>query len=95
MKRLLFLFLISGLGVAVFGQDIVKIAKAKDEVNTPPDTSNKRWFISGTGSLAFSQASFTNWAAGGQNAVGLNASVNLKINYRKGRHAWGNTIGLG
>jgi hypothetical protein len=78
-----------------FSQDIVKVAKAKDEIAVPPDSVNKRWFISGTGSFAFSQASFTNWAAGGENSVGLNASFNLKANYKKGRHIWGNTIGLG
>ena len=94
MKRIIFLVLVTGLASVGFGQDIVKVAKAKDEVSSA-DTSSKRWFISGTGSLAFSQASFTNWAAGGQNSVGLNASVNLKANYRKGKHAWGNTIGLG
>jgi hypothetical protein len=77
-----------------FSQDIVKVAKAKDEVASS-DTSKKHWFISGTGALAFSQASFTNWAAGGENSIGLNASVNLKANYKKNRHAWGNTIGLG
>jgi hypothetical protein len=90
---LVFIFLSSLIG---FGQEIVKVAKAKDEIAAaPPDSVKKHWFLSGTGALAFSQASFTNWAAGGQNSVGLNASFNLKANYRNGRHAWGNTIGLG
>jgi hypothetical protein len=95
MKRFNLLTALLIVGLFGFGQDIVKVAKAKDEVLNAPDTSNKHWFISGTGNLAFSQASFTNWAAGGQNSIGLNASVNIKANYHKGKHAWGNTIGLG
>lgn len=88
---MLFLALVLG----GFTQDIVKVAKAKDEVITAQKDSTKHWFINGTGSINFSQASFTNWAAGGENSMGLNASTNLKANYSKGKHAWGNTIGLG
>ena len=96
MKRLIFLFTLFFITFYGTSQDIVKVAKATEEVNSaPPDTAKKHWYINGTGGIAFSQASFTNWAAGGQNAIGLNASVNLKANYRKGKHAWANTIGLG
>jgi hypothetical protein len=95
MKKITALICLMVFSCSVFGQDIVKVAKAKEEIATPPDSVNKHWFINGTGSFAFSQASFTNWAAGGENSVGLNASFNLKANYKKGRHVWGNTIGLG
>ena len=96
MRRYGLLFCMILNSIIVFSQDIVKVAKVKDEVAAlQPDTSKKHWYINGTGAVAFSQASFTNWAAGGQNSIGLNASVNLKANYRKGKSAWGNTIGLG
>jgi len=95
MKRLALLIFLAVFSGNVFCQDIVKVAKAKDEVAALPSDTVKHWFINGTGSLNFSQASFTNWAAGGQNSIGLNASVNMKINYKKGKNAWGNTIGLG
>jgi hypothetical protein len=95
MKRIVFLFIIFIISGVGFSQDIVKVAKAKDEIAGLPSDTVKHWFINGTGSLAFSQAAFSNWAAGGQNSIGLNASVNLKANYRNGKHAWGNTIGLG
>ena len=95
MNRIYILIYLVIISLPSFSQDIVKVAKAKDEVAVLPSDTVKHWFINGTGSLNFSQASFTNWAAGGTDAIGLNASVNLKANYRNGKHAWGNTIGLG
>jgi hypothetical protein len=96
MKRIVLLFCLGISTILSYSQEILKVAKAKDEIAAlSPDSTGKHWFISGTGSFAFSQASFTNWSAGGENSVGLNASFNLKANYKKGKHAWGNTIGLG
>jgi len=46
-------------------------------------------------SLNFSQASFSNWSSGGQNSLGLNSFLNLKANYKKGKHSWGNTFDFG
>jgi hypothetical protein len=76
--------------------DIEKTAKAKEvaAVDSKPD-SIKPWFINGGGTLTFSQAAFSNWSAGGENSIGFDAAVNLKANYRHGRHAWANTIDLG
>lgn len=78
-------------------QEIHKVARAKSEVLTgaPADTSKKNWLIHGTGSILFSQASFNNWAAGGQNSIGLATFFNLKANYKKKKHMWANTIDLG
>ena len=76
--------------------EIEKTAKAKSVsgVETKPD-SLKAWFVTGSGLLTLSQAAFSNWSAGGENSVGLDAAINLKANYRKGRHAWANTLDLG
>jgi hypothetical protein len=93
-KAILSLLLISVSGIAMC-QDIVKVAKAKDEVPLTPKDTTKAWYIEGTTSLSFTQASFSNWSSGGQNSLGLNALLNLKANYHKGNHAWGNTIDLG
>jgi hypothetical protein len=95
MKNLTLLFILVLISVTVIGQEIQKVAKAKDEVLSIPADTVKHWFINGSGNLAFSQAAFSNWAAGGENSIGLNAFVNLKANYKKGRHAWGNTVDLG
>ncbi|MEI6948901.1 DUF3078 domain-containing protein [Paraflavisolibacter sp. H34] len=45
--------------------------------------------------LNFSQASLTNWAAGGQNAVSGNAIVNYFSQYKRGKKAWDNNFSLG
>ena len=97
MRKYIFFITVLIFSSQLFGQEIEKVAKAKDVALTgaPADTAPKHWFIQGTGSLAFSQAAFSNWAAGGQNAMGLTAFINLKANYRKGKHVWGNTIDLG
>ena len=97
-KPILILFIFSVLfSGSLHAQEIQKVAKAKDEAlaEAPPDTATKHWFIHGTGSAQFSQASFTNWSSGGQNTLGLATWLNFKINYRKGKHIWANTIDLG
>jgi len=53
------------------------------------------WKNSGVFSLNMSQATFTNWAAGGQNSVALNGLINLTANYKMGKSAWDNTLTLG
>ncbi len=97
MKKLTLLLAGMLLSGGVFAQEIHKIAKAKADVlsEVPADTSSKHWLIQGNGSLQFTQASFTNWSAGGQNSLGLVGWVNFKANYRNGKHVWGNNIDLG
>jgi hypothetical protein len=95
MKKVTVLICLVVFSFSVLGQEIQKVAKAKDDVLNVATDTVKHWFIAGSGNLAFSQAAFSNWAAGGENSVGLNAFVNLKLNYRKNRHIWGNTIDLG
>ncbi len=98
MKAMIFLF--SSLMIAHFasGQEFrQKVVNAKSDLNkeVPADTAKKHWLVQGSGSLQFTQASFTNWAAGGQNSLGLAAWVNFKANYRNKRHMWANTLDLG
>jgi hypothetical protein len=85
------------MAAGLFSQDIQKVARAKTETlsNLPADTAKKRWLLQGTGSLQFTQAAFSNWASGGQNSMGLVTMLNFKASYKKGRHAWANTIDLG
>lgn len=99
MKKysLLFIGALFLLSTGASAQEIQKVAKAKSEVLTgvPADTSKKAWLIHGTGSILFSQSSFSNWSAGGQNSVGLTTFFNLKANYKKNKHMWANTVDLG
>jgi hypothetical protein len=55
------------------------------------DTS---WKSKYEASLGFSQTSFTNWSAGGENATAINGMLNIYKNYAKGKVSWGNYLGL-
>ncbi|MDP4282315.1 MAG: DUF3078 domain-containing protein [Bacteroidota bacterium] len=96
MKR--FIFLCVGIIIALGSnaQEIQKIAKAKEEsgAGIVKDTL-KHWYYIGNANLNYSQATFSNWASGGQNSMGAVAMVNIKANYTNGKHAWGNTVDLG
>src|ERR1700722_5695099 len=72
--------------------DVVKAAKLAE--GTPDDTVQK-WHVGGLISINFSQASFSNWAAGGQNALGLTSMLSFHANYRNGKFSWLNDIELG
>jgi len=97
MKKSAILLLFTLILGTVSGQEIQKVAKAKTDLlsDAPADTARKHWRVNGTGSLQFSQAAFSNWAAGGQNSLGLVAWINFKANYRNGKQVWANTVDLG
>ncbi|MCK9302722.1 MAG: DUF3078 domain-containing protein [Bacteroidales bacterium] len=57
--------------------------------------STKYWTKGVTTSIAFSQVSFTNWAAGGEGSVALNGLINSFANYSKDKNSWENTLDLG
>lgn len=57
--------------------------------------SIKNWSISGNISLNFSEASFSNWIAGGKNSVSGVGLFDLNANYSKGKDSWENTFHLG
>lgn len=56
--------------------------------------STKNWIKGGDAGLNFSQSSFTNWAAGGENALSLTVYTNVFSNYKKGENAWDNSLSL-
>lgn len=63
------------------------------QTETPSDTSY--WKKGGTGNLTFSNVGLTNWAAGGENSVTLNAYLGLYASYVRDRTTWENTLDLG
>ena len=96
MRKILFFLLLILISEIALSQEIQKVAKAKETVSAIklPD-SLKTWFFGGTGSLAFNQAAFSNWAAGGQNSIGVDAFIDVMANFHKGRHIWANTLNVG
>lgn len=65
------------------------------KLNAKSADTTQGWKMGGMGSLTFAQVSLSNWAAGGQNSVALNAGLNLFANYKKGHESWDNTLDLG
>lgn len=55
------------------------------------DTS---WKSKYEASIGFSQTTFTNWAAGGENSLSGNAMLNIFKDYAKGNVSWNNYLGL-
>ena len=52
----------------------------------------KRWTVVGKHNILFDQTSFSNWASGGDNSVALSARMGYRLDYRKGKHTWGNDL---
>ena len=78
MKKHLLLALALLFGVASMAQD-----------KAAADTA---WTRKGNIGLNFAQSSYTNWAAGGQNALNWLGTFNYAINYAKGNYKWDNTL---
>lgn len=50
------------------------------------------WIYKGNIGLNFAQSSYTNWAAGGQNALNWLGTFNYAINYAKDNFKWDNSL---
>lgn len=50
------------------------------------------WKRGGALSINLNQVSLSNWAAGGENAVGFNLQFSYFANYKKERHLWNNRL---
>ena len=79
MKKLIFLLSILAVSFSVIAQT--------------PDTT-KLWTKGGVGGINFSQSSFTNWAAGGENALSATALMTVFSNYKKDKTTWDNTLDM-
>ncbi len=79
MKKLIVFLLILVVAVCAYAQDEV----------------TGKWTNTGQGALQFSQASFSNWAAGGVNALSLNAFLTYSINYKHEKLSWDNNLDMG
>ncbi len=67
------------------------MAHAQDTLK--PDTT-QYWKFGGITSLTFSQLSFDNWAAGGDNSLSGLFSLNVNTKYMKNKLNWENTLDM-
>src|SRR6187399_2656691 len=70
---------------------VLIISVSAHSQNTNADTTRR---YGGLFSLNFTQASLSNWAAGGQNSVAGNSIVNYFSNYKKGNNSWDHNVDL-
>jgi len=82
MKKVTIFILIIGCALIVQAQD--------EETDT-----TSLWKTDGTATLNFSQVSFENWAAGGENSYSLNGMFSFSANYAKDRTSWVNSLDVG
>ena len=70
------------------------VVKELDKVTGTIQDSTKvgKWKKKGVVSFLFNQSNFNNWAAGGENSVSGNLSVNYDLNYKSKIWAWDNKI---
>ena len=61
------------------------------------DNDSVNWLWGGDAALSFAATSLTNWAAGGEDQIGIRPTVNLFANYKKGKRTFENyaTIAYG
>ncbi len=58
------------------------------------DDQGPRWKLGGVGGVNLSQVSLTNWAAGGEGSLALEAMLNYDALYTNRRHRWQNRLEL-
>lgn len=55
-------------------------------------SQDSSWTYGGNGDLNLSQVSLSNWASGGENAVGFDVLLNYSADYKQKKHLWQNRI---
>jgi hypothetical protein len=86
--------LITMLGIAICHMS-AQTTEAEKAIRTLSKDSIMGWKTGGLVGVTISQASFTNWAAGGQNTIALGGLVNLFANYKSEHSSWDNMLDMG
>jgi len=82
------------LGIAICHMS-AQTTEAEKAIRTLSKDSIMGWKTGGLIGVTISQASFTNWAAGGQNTIALGGLVNLFANYKSEHSSWDNMLDMG
>ena len=96
MKTILFAFP-AFISLSVVAQDQtvkeLQVQSGKTIAKDAADTAKKNWKKGGLYSLNVSQASLTNWAAGGDEfSLAVNSLLSMYAFYQKDKHSWDNTF---
>ncbi|MDP3557998.1 MAG: DUF3078 domain-containing protein [Bacteroidota bacterium] len=90
-KRLLFLSSLFMFSVSIIGQ----VTDEEKNLRTANNDTIDGWKKGGLFSLNLSQASFSDWAGGGQNSINVNSSLYLFANLKKNKNRWDNMLNVG
>ena len=75
--------------IALAAMSVAGVSAQEEEAPAKP------WTKAGFIGLKFTQASFTNWASGGENALALDAQFTYQADFKNDVHLWENRIELG
>lgn len=92
MKKSILLFFISWIFIF---QSFSQVTENETVLRKNENDTLTGWKTGGIFAITGSQTSLTNWAAGGENSVSLNALLSVFANYKKGKGAWDNSLDLG
>lgn len=83
---------ISTLSAQYVPQQDINAGIEKAAAAVPAEEVEKSWTSKGVAGANVSQASFDNWAAGGDASIAFDLMLNYDLNYKKGRHLWTNRL---
>jgi hypothetical protein len=89
------LFFISFLLCFTLNSASAQTTEAEKAIRTISKDSIMGWKTGGLFGLSISQASFTNWAAGGQNTIALGGIFSAFAKYKSEHSSWDNMLDLG
>ena len=95
MKKVRYILFLAIFSTIAYGQNTEKEVAQNTEkaVKKIADTTVvEGWKCKGNVSLLFSQSSFSNWVAGGENNLSGNVGINYDFNYKKKDITWDNKL---
>jgi hypothetical protein len=95
MKQLLLVgLLITGLSVSLSAQTNPTAEEEKNMKTLAPVGDSIRWTTGGTAGFNATFTYLNQWAAGGNNSISTTGLLSYYANYRKGKHAWDNSLDI-
>ena len=93
MKKIIYTFLIL-LNSPFFQAQVIgkELTEAEKMLKVQAADTLDGWKTGGLFGANLSQASFTNWSAGGENSIAVNSLMSVFANYKKGKSSWDNTL---
>jgi hypothetical protein len=92
MKKYLFVIATT---IGIYSNISGQVTEAEKKLRTTDADTLLGWKKGGIINLNFSQASFNNWAAGGQNSISVNGIISVFANYKTQNSSWENMLDMG